>query len=441
MLASNISTDVKFLSIFKRKIVTTVAISFAMSLNYALAETSISNSDLQDLQAELTAIEESLSNYGDGLIKSTMISRREVIKLTIRSLEAVNTAQSNGVELKYTLEISKPDEVKAAAILEEIQRQLLVIAKAEDEAQGAGGLIQALALSRVETEKLALSQLKLGYFQSKYGLPIQTIKSDVGTHEVVEAPTEETGFNNADEAVRVEWADPKYPQINYDNTLFGAYHSQGYRFQGYWSISENESAIDDSKQVMATNFDDWDSEQVSGNPMLVVACQENEVMIAYFVHEYLMNANYDSSTLRVTYRIDEAPAVNTRWSETNGKEAVALYGRKAEAFLPKLYEAEEFFIRVKESNGAAHDATFDLEGVAETFDLVANTCGVSLLELTRDDYKAVQTLLNAGGYGAGKPDGIWGRGSKAALKKFQIDQGLKPTGAIDKQTLIALGLQ
>ena len=62
------------------------------------------------------------------------------------------------------------------------------------------------------------------------------------------------------------------------------------------------------------------------------------------------------------------------------------------------------------------------------------------MNLTVGDYKAIQTLLNAGGFKAGKPDGIWGSGSKAALKMFQESKGLKITGAINKETVKALGL-
>ncbi|MDE4142960.1 peptidoglycan-binding domain-containing protein [Phaeobacter gallaeciensis] len=65
---------------------------------------------------------------------------------------------------------------------------------------------------------------------------------------------------------------------------------------------------------------------------------------------------------------------------------------------------------------------------------------MGLIKLTRDDYKAIQTMLNAGGFNAGDPDGVWGNGSKKALRKFQEANGLSATGAPDRKTLKAMGL-
>lgn len=55
-----------------------------------------------------------------------------------------------------------------------------------------------------------------------------------------------------------------------------------------------------------------------------------------------------------------------------------------------------------------------------------------------DDVRAVQQRLNALGYSAGSPDGKPGARTRAAVRGFQQDAGLPPTGEIDRALLMAL---
>ncbi len=51
-----------------------------------------------------------------------------------------------------------------------------------------------------------------------------------------------------------------------------------------------------------------------------------------------------------------------------------------------------------------------------------------------------QSALNARGYDAGAVDGLWGPNTQSALRRFQTDRGLAPTGMIDDETRTALGV-
>jgi len=55
--------------------------------------------------------------------------------------------------------------------------------------------------------------------------------------------------------------------------------------------------------------------------------------------------------------------------------------------------------------------------------------------------RTVQNKLNAKGYNVGKADGVWGKRSSRALKKYQQANGLQATGRLDQQTADALGIQ
>ena len=59
--------------------------------------------------------------------------------------------------------------------------------------------------------------------------------------------------------------------------------------------------------------------------------------------------------------------------------------------------------------------------------------------LTKEDYRAIQRLLNEKGFPAGPADGRWGSKSRSALRAFQAQAGLGQTGVPDKATRKALG--
>lgn len=59
---------------------------------------------------------------------------------------------------------------------------------------------------------------------------------------------------------------------------------------------------------------------------------------------------------------------------------------------------------------------------------------------TPERYKEIQGALAQRGYLKSDPNGAWGNDSVEALKKFQEDQKLTPTGKLDSVSIINLGL-
>jgi hypothetical protein len=62
------------------------------------------------------------------------------------------------------------------------------------------------------------------------------------------------------------------------------------------------------------------------------------------------------------------------------------------------------------------------------------------LQPSEQRYKEIQTALASKGYLHGQPTGTWNQESIDAMRHFQEDQKLEPTGKIDSLSLIALGL-
>ena len=400
--------------------------------------------EIENIDVELENLSTEGQKYEAGIIKSLIEAREHILKLSKEAMQLLLLAEEASVKKNISYDFTEPDPMRAAEILKEISRQIEIVANAEAEAKETGGLIQALAISRVETEKLTLAQLKLGYFQALYGLPIQilTQTADVNQDEIDQAEISNVETEDSLDLLEpLPWADERYPEINYDTPAF-SYYQNSYYFQGYWAIRESKSEIDDSLQIMALNRGDWERRPSYDNNQLInIRCVENKTSFVYYVDTYLMNTDYNSSKLRVTYRIDDDRAVKTRWYETTSNKAVGLFDKEAEKFLSTLYNAKKLFLRVAESDGSTHDTSFNLTGISETLEKVGKVCGFSAIELKKSDYKAIQSLLNANGFDAGAPDGVWGRGSKKALTEFQLENGLEPTGLINALTLEKLGLK
>jgi peptidoglycan hydrolase-like protein with peptidoglycan-binding domain len=60
------------------------------------------------------------------------------------------------------------------------------------------------------------------------------------------------------------------------------------------------------------------------------------------------------------------------------------------------------------------------------------------VKLHRNDVKNIQLALKEAGYKPGPIDGVYGRETTAAVKKFQMDRHLKGNGKINERTLGAL---
>jgi len=59
---------------------------------------------------------------------------------------------------------------------------------------------------------------------------------------------------------------------------------------------------------------------------------------------------------------------------------------------------------------------------------------------TPERYRDIQAALAAKGYLNGEPSGVWDSDSMDAMRRFQTDQKLTPTGKISASSLIGLGL-
>ena len=62
------------------------------------------------------------------------------------------------------------------------------------------------------------------------------------------------------------------------------------------------------------------------------------------------------------------------------------------------------------------------------------------LKLKAKQVMDIQQTLNERGFSSGPVDGLWGPRTSSAVKQFQVRNGLRASGEVDRKTLSALGV-
>ncbi|MBR26596.1 MAG: lytic transglycosylase [Rhodobacteraceae bacterium] len=396
--------------------------------------------ELAQIERQIAEVEEVAARYDGGLIVGLIEARREALLLARTLIENRMNAEAGAATVEIIVPVVQPDEARAEQILGEMAAAQERIAEAEREAASGGGLVQALALGRLETEKLTLAQLQMGYLQARYGIAFPIAQVSAPARQDAIGAVGESSDDPAGESQDVAWADPRFPEIDYTILPFQQAHSDGHRISGWWVIETERAAVDDSPQITVLNYSQYEPNNFMRLITLIARCVEGETSFIFVQDDFLMS-DFRRNSFEMALRIDDEPARQARWSGLTNSKGAGLFGREAESFIRTIYDADQLFVRLVESNGQRHDALFELAGAQDAFEEVAAACGWTTLSLSSDDYRAIQTMLNAGGFDAGTPDGQWGPASQRAMRAYQASVGLPETGAPDRATLESLGME
>lgn len=419
-----------------RPFVFTIALAAALP---AFAQNASLSAELADIERQLTEIEVQAARYDGGLILTLIDARKEALLLARTLVENRINAEAGAATIDVTVPAVQPDEARAAQILGEMAAAQQRIEEAAREAATGGGLIQALALSRAETERLTLAQLQMGYLQAKYGIAFPVMVPQPAASAPPAAPAADIATTPEAGTQTVAWADARFPSIDYTLAPFEQANRDGHRISGWWTVESTRAAVDDSPQIVALNHSQFKPNNFMGQTALVARCIEGETALVFVQDDFLMN-DFRRNSFEMTLRMDDQPSQQSRWNSLTSNKGAGLFGREAETFIRSIYNAERLFLRLVESNGQKHDAQFELAGSQDAIEAVAAACGWTTLSLSTDDYRAIQTLLNAGGFAVGTPDGQWGPASQRAMRAYQASVGLPETGAPDRATLERLGV-
>ncbi len=397
--------------------------------------------EIAALEREIAAAEAAEANYTGGVLGVVAALNTETLRLTQSILMARKAAQEAGAPIEITVPGVQPDPELASNILADIQTQQVLVDAARDEALQSSGLVAAMAMTRYETERLSLAQLRQAWYRAEYGIAFPGIAGPAPTalQPAVNSASGADADASTDNRSTPVWADALHPEIDYSAQIFEQLAQQGFEMVGWWALQRSRAEIDDTPQVFAINVSDWGVGFSMTNPSLKVACIERDPRIIFDADAYL-STEYNSNTIPVTVRIGEDDAYSTRWSKLTSSKGAGRFGADAVALMVDLFDQERLFLRLEENNGQTHDLSIQLAGANDVFEAVSEACQVSLLDLGSDDYRAIQTMLNAGGFDAGTPDGQWGPGSRAAMARYQTAEGLEETGVPNRETLEQMGV-
>lgn len=317
----------------------------------ANAEVLDHTSDISAIKAELSKIEQTASQYGEGLITNVLAARKETLQLSLDALNFFKLSTTDGVVREYTIELTKPDPQRAEAILAEILKQKDEIAQAEIEAAESGGLIQVLALTRVETEKLTLSQLQLGYFQAKYGLPIRS-KTNLPNATTVEPEAAPASDQSAESE----------PNGETSETLDSA-------LQSPWNFSEQTDDFSD-KETSFAYLEPTSTVRRDDPKTLVVRCNGEGGYDVYMIANGYIGSTNDR--IKVRYRFGKGKSVTERWNESADGKAAFLPGGYND-FRTLLKTGEDFVFEITDYKGSPANSQFD-NSKDENLDYVMSGC-------------------------------------------------------------------
>jgi hypothetical protein len=409
---------------------------FALFLAAAAEAGAVSEADLvadiEQIEREIAEAEKDVSLFEDISTKSLYEHRLAVLRLSKALLDQRIRALRAGIPIDTSLPVTRPDPAQLPEILADIQRTRKNLAAAEAEsAKIGGGLGKALAEKRVATARQTLAMLQLAYYRDRYGLHLRETLQQPPGEENGELADAQAAAERDIQALATEWADPRYPDIDYATLAFQALAQQNSTISGWWGIRESKAEIDDSPTVHAFNVSA--TEGAFFEPHLAVICQEGETKLLFQPGDILVD---DGGTVRTEIRIDEEPPRSTSWSATTHGKSAGLFGKDAVEFLKDLKGAQTLYVRLTERYGERHDAKFILAGFEDVIASAAEACEWSTL--SKRDFEAVQSALKSLGHYKGTVDGAWGKGSQRALNAWQEANGIPKTESLTAETATRL---
>lgn len=143
-------------------------------LAHAEPSTVALDADLAAVRSAAQAAEREFSLYQGGALKALIDLRKEIYRTTEAMLVQKREAWLRRIDLGYTAEgrpLGAANADKVAAITSDIQKANAKLASDEANASRfSGGLLQAMSLVTVATDRLSVSQLELTLYAAKYGL-------------------------------------------------------------------------------------------------------------------------------------------------------------------------------------------------------------------------------------------------------------------------------
>ena len=139
--------------------------------------------EIASLKGELTTVRADIEQakkedaaLSGGLRKALLAVRLEILRTNEALIQQRIHALELGAQVTVVINVTKPDQLRAAELLKDIEIQKAKLADARREAdQYSGGLVQTMSLVTVATAATTLASLEQEYFAAKYGLALPSV--------------------------------------------------------------------------------------------------------------------------------------------------------------------------------------------------------------------------------------------------------------------------
>ncbi|MCG6207771.1 hypothetical protein LPW26_24245 [Rhodopseudomonas sp. HC1] len=166
-------------------VATALAVVLGMVLNEPGTSTLEIDRDRASIQSEIEFAEAESGRYSGGLVKALIDLRIAVLRNSSAMLDQKRAALIRRVSLNYSIEghsIKEASDQELEGILKDLAQAETKAGNSKAEAERySGGLLQSMALVKAATDDLAVSQLRLKFYTSKYGtsLPVPELSTKV----------------------------------------------------------------------------------------------------------------------------------------------------------------------------------------------------------------------------------------------------------------------
>lgn len=132
--------------------------------------------DRTALAAEIATTEAESEKYSPSLLKSLIEVRLAIIRTTLAMLDQKRASAIRRIALNYRIDgqpVHEASDQELNAILEDLsQAEKKAAASKLEAARYTGGLVQAMAFMKAETDEMSVSQLRLKFYSAKHGIPM-----------------------------------------------------------------------------------------------------------------------------------------------------------------------------------------------------------------------------------------------------------------------------
>jgi hypothetical protein len=159
---------------------TITAITLALILAVVLQDPQVStieiDRDRTALAAEIATTQDEREKYTSGLLKSLIEVRLMITRNTLAMLDQKRASFIRRIGLSYRVDgqtVHEASEQELGIIIGDLsQAEKKADASKREAARYAGGLAQAMALMKAETDEMSVSQLRLKFYSAKHGIPM-----------------------------------------------------------------------------------------------------------------------------------------------------------------------------------------------------------------------------------------------------------------------------